>query len=174
MTGGRVRRVRHISEGDVLPHLRRRRQRRRHRALIEFHRKHGKLATLTAVQPRAASAPSRSRRRAAVATLHGKAAGRRRLDQRRLLRPGAARCSTTSRGDETVWEQEPMQHLAQRRRARRLPPHGLLAADGHAARQAGPAEDVGRRRCAVERLGHEESGAVVNQALPSPGRRVRC
>ena len=42
----------------------------------------------------------------------GKARRGRRLDQRRLLRPVARRCSTTSPAMTRVWEQEPLERLA--------------------------------------------------------------
>ncbi len=57
-------------------------------ALVAFHRAHGKLATLTAVRPPARFGACRARRRPGRRLLR-EAAGRRGLDQRRLLRPGA-------------------------------------------------------------------------------------
>ena len=69
---------------------------------------------MTAVQPPAALArcelDGRSSRR-----LSREAAGRRRLDQRRLLRAVARASSTTSKGDETTWERGAAGTLAARR-----------------------------------------------------------
>ena len=107
---------------------------------------HGKLATVTAVQP-----PGRFGALQIDEDGHGatrfqrEAAGRRRLDQRRLLRARARRSSTTSTATQTVWEQEPLERLAADGQLTCLPPRRLLAADGHAARQARARGAVGRR-----------------------------
>ncbi len=55
---------------------------------------------------------ARHRRRPPGAQLQGEAQGRRRDDQRRLLRALAAGARSTSKDDATVWEQEPLAQLA--------------------------------------------------------------
>ena len=55
-------------------------------------------------------------------------------------------------GAGTVWEKEPMESLAADRSARRVGAPRLLAADGHASRQAAPGGSVGFGRRAVEAL----------------------
>ena len=55
-------------------------------------------------------------------------------------------------GDDTVWERGPMEQLAEQRPARGVSPRGLLAADGHAARQAPARIAVVSRQGAVEEL----------------------
>ena len=47
-----------------------------------------------------------------VSRVHREAAGRRRLDQRRLLRARIAKVLRYIDGDETMWEREPMERLA--------------------------------------------------------------
>ena len=65
--------------------------------LLEFHRKHGTLATVTAVRPPARFGGLVLRRRALVEGLHREAADRRGLDQRRLHGVRARGASSTSR-----------------------------------------------------------------------------
>ena len=81
------------------------------RASIAFHRAHGKAATLTATFPPGRFGALDIEGRPGQ-QLQGEAQGRRRHDQRRLLRAVAARCSTTSTDDATVWEREPLERLA--------------------------------------------------------------
>ncbi len=94
----------------------------------------GKMATLTAVRPLAASAHSRSQE-ARVRSFAEKPQRRRRMDQWRILRALSPRCLDYIDGDQTSWENEPLERLAARRRACGLSAHRILAADGHAARQ---------------------------------------
>ena len=108
LTGGRLKRVRAyvgdetfcMTYGDGLTNL-------DIRELIRFHRAQKTLATLTAVQP-----PGRfgafdlGEEQTRIAAFPREAAGRRRLDQRRLLRAASPGSSTTSRATAT-WEQEP-------------------------------------------------------------------
>ena len=65
--------------------------------LLAFHEEQGRLATVTAVQPPGRFGALRLDDDGHVrAGLRREARGRRRLDERRVLRAGAARCSTTS------------------------------------------------------------------------------
>jgi glucose-1-phosphate cytidylyltransferase len=55
MTGGRIKRIRnYIGKRNVYAYLWRRGQRHRYPCLGNLHRGHGKLATITAIQPAAA------------------------------------------------------------------------------------------------------------------------
>ena len=80
-------------------------------------------------------------------------------------------------GPDTVWEQEPLETAGARRRAGRLSPRRLLAADGYAARQ-----DASRRAVAngsaVEMLVKRASGRAAASSSPAtPASRAagcRC
>jgi glucose-1-phosphate cytidylyltransferase len=114
MTGGRVSRVRHhigretfcLTYGDGVSNV-------DIGALIQFHREHGKLATLTAVQP-----PGRFGAFTLPADnpVVGSFTEKPRGDGAWInggffvLEP---KVLDFIEGDETVWEQEPMKHLAQ-------------------------------------------------------------
>ena len=115
-------------------------------ALLAFHRAHGKLATVTAVQP-----PGR------FGALRARRGGRARARLRRRSREGdggwinggffvlAPAVLDYIDGDDTLWEREPLERLAADGQLRGLPAPRLLAADGHAARQAHPRGAVGAR-----------------------------
>ena len=90
-------------------------------------------------------------RRRARAQLRGEAAGRRRLDQRRLLRAARAASASTSTATRRSGSRSRSSARA-RRRAGVLPPHRLLAGDGHAARPQPPGGAVASR--AARRGGH--------------------
>ena len=77
------------------------------RALVAFHRAHGKLATVTAVQPPGRFGALALRRRRGDA-LQREAAGRRRLDQRRLLRAVARGAGPASRATRRPGRREPL------------------------------------------------------------------
>ena len=154
MTGGRLRRVRDyvgdetfcLTYGDGVSDI-------DITALIDFHRAQRTLATVTAVQQ-----PGR------FGALDFSADGKRvdgfrekSVTDGHLINGGFFVCEPGVidyiEGDATVWEQEPLKGLVAERPARRLPPQGLLAEHGHAARQARAAGDVGQRQGAVEGLG---------------------
>ena len=78
--------------------------------LLAFHRSHGKLATVTAVRPPARFGHLELRRRPGR-PVRREAPDERGLDQRRLLRAGAA-CFDYIDGDDTQWEREPLERLA--------------------------------------------------------------
>ena len=119
--------------------------------------------------PRAASVHSRSRPTAPrsrpspksrAATARGSMAAsscssRRSSTISRATRPSGSRsrCATSRMRDELM----------------RLPPYRLLAVHGHAARQAGAAEDVGRWRCAMGRLARQAAAPSLDQ-----GRRAQA
>ena len=101
MTGGRLSACcATSSDDDVLLHLRRRRGRRRHRRADRLPPRAGTLATVTAVQPPGRFGALDSTGRAGHG-VQGEAAGRRRLDQRRLLRAGRPRSCDYIEGDDT-------------------------------------------------------------------------
>ena len=179
MTGGRLKRVRSyvgdadfcmtygdgVSDVDIAE-------------LLRFHAESGRLATVTAVQPpgRFGALDVRGRR---GAQLRREAARRRRLDQRRLLRPLAqgarlhrgrrhglgARADGAARGEG---------QLARLRAPR------LLAADGHAARQDAARGAVAIGQGAVEGRGHESrrsGGTAASSSPATPASRAagcRC
>ena len=103
---------------------------------------------------------ARDRHRGAAAGPLRRARARRRRGHGALLRGEAAAatapgstaasscwspaCSTTSRATTRSWSGSPLERLAADGAARRLPPPRLLAADGHAARQAHARGAVGR------------------------------
>ncbi len=95
---------------DLLFHLRRRPDRRRHRRprRLSSQRREARHADRNS-----AAGPLRRRDIAGAAdhALRGKAGRRRRLDQRRLLRPRARRFDL-HRGRRHVWEGEPLEQLA--------------------------------------------------------------
>ena len=115
---------------------------RGHRRVIAFHRSHGKLATVTAVQPPAALRRPRLIDGDACRPFRGEAARRRRLDQRRLLRAVAEGDRLHARRRRRLGARAAGDAGA-RRAADGLPPRRLLAANGHAARQAASRRTVG-------------------------------
>ncbi len=146
MTGGRLRRVLQYVDGedfcftygDGLADV-------DVSALVAFHSAHGRSATVTAVQP-----PGRF----GALDLEGDLV--REFEEKPrgdggwtnggffVLSPGV---ESYLDGDQTVWEQEPMRALARDGQLAVLPPPGLLAGDGHAARPqpAGAAVALGAR-----------------------------
>ena len=167
MTGGRLKRVLpYVGDEDVLLHLRRRRRR---------HRPRRARSTSTAItgcwrrsppsSRRAASARSRSTSGRPRHRLPREAARRRRLDQRRLLRPqprgrplhrrrrrrsgSRSRCAASPRDGQLAT----------------LPPPGLLARHGHAARPQRPRGALGRRARAVAHVG-VDAGLLARAARP--------
>jgi glucose-1-phosphate cytidylyltransferase len=164
MTGGRVSRVRHhigresfcLTYGDGVSNV-------DIGALIQFHREHGKLATLTAVQPPgrfgaftlAADDPT-------VGSFTEKPQG-----DGAWINGGffvlEPKVLDFIEGDETVWEQEPMKHLAQQ---------GELVAYRHTG--FWHAMDTLRDKQVLQKMWeggnapwnvwHEGAGAVVNHS----------
>ena len=120
-------------------------------AQIAFHREHGRCATVTAVQP-----PGR------FGALEIEDDVVREFEEKPrgdggwinggffVLSPGVA---SYLDGDETVWEQEPMRAPRAGRPARLLPPHRLLAGDGHDPRPQPPRGAVELGRGAVAHMG---------------------
>ena len=100
-----------------------------------------------------------------VTRLPREAARRRRLDQRRLLRAVARACVDYLDGDDTVWEREPLERLARDGQLAAYRARRLLAADGHAARQAPARGAVGLGRRAVEGVG-VDAGVLARPARP--------
>ena len=155
MTGGRLKRVRRLPEGeeafcftygdgvadiDIS-------------ASVEFHKAHGKLATVTAVQPAGPLRRAGARRRVGQ-RLHRKAARRRRLDQRRLLRPLAA-VPRRHRGRRIeLGSARPAAHRGRRPAAGVRAPR-LLAADGHACATRPSSSSCGPRARRRGRCGNE-------------------
>ena len=103
------------------------------------------LATVTAVQPPGRFGALDRWRHERRARLRGEAAGRRRLDQRRLLRPVARGHRLHRRRRTPLWEQEPLERLARDGQLAALPARRVLAADGHAARQEPASRSCGSR-----------------------------
>ena len=104
-------------------------------ALLAFHRAHGRLATVTAVQPLGRFGALQLDDDAAARHLvHRKAGRRRRLGQRRLLRARAGVLDYIA-GDDTYFEREPLERLARDGELMAYRHRGLLAAHGRAARQ---------------------------------------
>ena len=60
-------------------------------------------------------------------------------------------------GDSTVWEREPMERLAAIGATGGVQASGVLAADGHAAREELFGSALGKRQSAVESLALSES-----------------
>src|SRR5579872_557889 len=85
---------------------------------------------------------ARPRRRRSGAAVCGKAAGRPLADQRRLLRARAEGAGPHRRRRDAVRGRAAGEPGA-RRRARRLPPRGVLGGDGHVARPQSPGSAVG-------------------------------
>src|SRR6185369_11801272 len=83
--------------------------------------------------------------------LPGKAEGRRRLDQRRLLRLRAVGAGA-HQGRRNGLGARAARTPGARAQPGGLFPQGLLAADGYAARQDPPGGTLGRRQAAVEEL----------------------
>ena len=100
--------------------------------LVEFHRAHGKLATVTAVRP-----PSRFGGLIFDGDVVTEFTEKPQIGEGWInggffvLEPGVLDYIDA---DETIWEREPLERLAQRRPARRVPARWVLAAHGHAAR----------------------------------------
>ena len=171
-TGGRLKRVaEHIKDeeafcftyGDGISNL-------NIRSSIDFHRSHGKLATVTAVLP-----PGRLWRigafRRSGHSVHREAARRRRHDQRRLFRPVAA-MPRSDRG-----RRQQLGRLAHHPARRHGTDDGLraprlLAADGYDARQGSAGRAVGIRQGAVENLAidpRHRCRVLARQARPAHG-----
>ena len=154
---------------NLLPDLRRRRQRHRH---------HG----TDRVPPRAGQAGHRHRRAAARALRRARPSptdDRRRPASRKnraATAPGSMaasscwsrRCSTTSTATTTIWEQEPMNALAEDGQLTAFRHDGLLAGHGYVAGQARASADVGLRRSALEGL-EPRPGRGAGPCKP-PGR----
>ena len=101
--------------------------------------------------------------------VHREAAGRRRLDQRRLHRLRAANLRLPRRRRQQPGDRGA--RAARRRRAAgRLPPRPLLAVHGHAARQAAARSAVGTRTRTLEGLG---MNAVLARSTDARHRRHR-
>ncbi len=122
--------------------------------LLKFHRRHGRIATVTAVRP-----PARFGR----LELDGERVAR--FDEKPLageawingaffvLEP---RVFDYIEGDDTLFEREPLESLARDGAAHGLSAPRLLAVHGHHARQSPSRVAVGERRCALEDLAMSE------------------
>ena len=116
-------------------------------SLVEFHKSHGKLATVTAVRP-----PGRFGALGFDGDLVTHFAEKPQTGEGWInggffvLEPG---CSTIIDGDATLWEKEPLERLAGGGAARGLPPRGLLAVHGHPPRRAPPGGALGERQGAL-------------------------
>ena len=117
---------------------------------IAFHRSHGKLATVTAVRPPA--------RFGALDIHDGTVLGFREkpLGDNQWINGGffvlSPKALDTIEGDQTIWEQAPMETLAHSGQLESLRARGLLATHGHAAGEAAVGGHVGARARAVEDL----------------------
>ena len=132
--------------------------------LLEFHRAHGKLATITAVQPLG--------RFGALQIDEGEVVGQFSAPAVRgfqekpegdgawvnggffVLEPAVL---DRIAGDATLFEQEPLEGLAADGELRAYPPPRLLAADGRPARPSCPRGPVGFGRSAMGRLDRRDS-----------------
>ncbi len=151
-TGGRLRRVAKYLEGedafcmtygDGLSDV-------DIQATIAFHKAHGKLVTLTSVQP-VARFGALGLKNTQVYAFQREAQGRGRMDQRRLLRPLA---QGHRRGQGRPLDVRARTHrgAGRSRRGAGLPPPRLLAGHGHPARQAAARRTVGLRQGPLEVL----------------------
>ena len=142
---------------DLLPDLRRRGQRHRHHRADRLPPRPGHARHR---DRRAAARPLRRarllRRRQAGRRLPREERRRRPPDQRRLLRLRAGG-DRPRRGRRHGLGGGAAEGAGRRRPARGLPPQGLLAEHGHAARQARAAGDVGQR---ARRPGRSGTGRV--------------
>ena len=119
-------------------------------ALIAFHRRHGKLATITAVTP-----PGRYGALVldddTVTSFSEKPPGDNASDQRRLLRP-ASGCAGPHRRRRRAMGNRAARESRTRWRTAGLSPLRLLAADGYVARQEHSGNTVGHGQTALEDL----------------------
>ena len=103
---------------------------------IAFHRSHGCLATVTAVQPKARFG------RLEIAGTTVRAFNEKPISEGGWINGGffvlSSKVLSYVDGPGTMWEQEPVEHLAQRGSIAILPSPRFLAADGYIARQAKP------------------------------------
>ena len=90
------------------------------------------------------------------------------LDQRRLLRPRARGARLHRRRRHALGAATAASTLAARGPAHGLPPRGLLAADGHAAREAAPGGALGSRATRRGRCGREWPGGSRASSSPAP------
>ena len=119
--------------------------------LLAFHRRHGKLATLTAVRPTARFGHLEMAGRPDCRILR-EAADERGLDQRRILRFGAWSLRLYRRRRYPLGERT-AGAPGKRRSAHGLPPPGFLAMHGYDPRKAIPGEFVGGRQRTLEDMG---------------------
>ena len=145
---------------------------------IEFHKQHGRLATLTAVQP-AGRWGSLVMEQDAIVDFQEKPAG-----DGQWINGGffvlSPKVGDYIAGDATPFEQDSLQAAGARRSAAGLPSPGLLAADGHAARQEPAGRVVGLGKSGLEDLeitfvsgGNFGAGAGVLSTAGNRGWRKR-
>ncbi len=168
MTGGRIRRVReHIGDkhfcltyGDGVAEI-------DIPSLVEFHDKHGLLATVTAVQPPGRFGALEIDAADRVLSFREKATGRRHVDQRRLHGPVARRSSTTSKAT-TLSSSRTAARLSAEGQACRLSPHRVSGTRWIRCATSGISKSFGR---AGERRGGRVTAVtrlLVRKARPRP------
>ena len=114
--------------------------------LVGFHRQHGRLATLTAIQPPGRYGAIESH--GDQVSVPGKARWRWRLDQRRLLR-ARARGFDYIEGDHTSWESAPLNALARDGQLQAFTHHGFWQAMD-TLRDKNQLEELGHGKAALE------------------------
>ena len=120
--------------------------------LLQFHKKHGHAATVTAVQPQGRfGSVTVATEEGMIVGVHGKAARRRSLDQCGLLR-SLAQGLRIHRGRRHGLGTRIDGRAHTRRRALRLHPRRLLVRHGHDARQGPPGRAVELREGSMEDL----------------------
>ena len=142
-------------------------------ALLEFHRRHGKLATVTAVRPPARFgglvfdgdriAEFTEKPQIGEGWINGGFF---------VLEPDVLDYIAD---DQTSWEREPLERLGRRGSADGLSPRGLLAVHGHAARPQAPGRPLDQRQGPVEGLGIGHPGGRPRPfALFLPPEKKKC
>ncbi len=149
------------------------------RKLLEFHKAHGKLATVTAVRPPARYGHLDIRNGRVAAFTEKPQIGEGWINGAFfVLEPEVFDYIA---GDDMMWEGEPLEKLARDGQLMAYQHARVLAVHGHAAGEAHPRRDLGQRRCALEKeddmkvlvTGHDGYiGCVLTPMLRAAGHEV--
>ena len=148
------------------------------RELVEFHRSHGRLATVTAVRP-----PARFGGMDFDGDLVAEFTEKPQIGEGWInggffvLEP---KVLDYIDDDATAFEREPLEQARRGQSAGRLSARRVLAVHGHAPRRAGAQGDVGKRRCSLEGVGmrilvtghHGYIGSITSSVLAAAGNDV--